>query len=1208
MKLLYKILTMAACAALAIGCAKEPIFDAQVENGLIPLNIDGSIHQIQTKVSASGFSDKDAIGLYAVNYTDGNTNPGTLLLSGNQADNAKYIYDEENLRWKSVRAVYYKDINTNVDLMLYYPYQNSIEDVNAFNFEIKADQNVTMNGAKMSGYEMSDFLWGKAENVAPTESKVPVTLNHVMSSASVKLIEGSGFGDGEWNSLFKGVSVINTTIKATIDFASGVVTPVGAPQLKGIVMVDQEDGSFRAIVVPQTVAAGTPLFAMTIGTVTYNFKTDALTTYQSGKITGFDITVNKKSTTGEYEFVLSGNQITDWIEDKNSHGGEARQYFVVNVGHRGELGKTIREAKKNSDRIRNLKITGEIGTSDFAFMRDSMKILEAVNLKECRTYGPRTEETNGYYCDEWENEWDNLQIHIEQYGREPDYSRRNSNGYLEYYWYKENEWDIIPVNAFNGKKSLCFFVFPENTKYIASNAFNNSGLSGALIVPDKVTEIGNCAFQQSSISSVSFGDKLEKIGDGAFNNCSSLSGELLLPESLLEVGGSCFYGCSFSGRLLLPENLETIGNYAFQSCGSFNGDLEMPENLNALPYGAFSSTNFSGSLILNNVVTIGGSCFSSCNFKGELDIPEGVTEIEDYAFSSNSFSSVHFPSTLRRIGKYAFAWNSRLCCDLIFPEGLISIGEAAFESATMVTAIELPSSIQTIQSRAFNYLYGVTRFICNAADPPIVLNGAFDGIPKDNFALEVPAQSVKRYQSESNWADFKRISAHYDFSIGRNLMRGLNASISRTYMLRVPAGFDWSVESKPDWVTVSPESGTGKTDVTVTFAEMDRTENTFDYTVLNEWGGTEYKWAKGRAGEIVFKLDEKDYTSAMTVQQFDYDYADGEAKTFNKATKGAGIDIVFIGEGYDASDIANGSFLSQAEEGFGHFFDVEPYKTYKDYFNVYAVISMSDESGIGTVNTIKDIKFNTYFSQNRLNTPNTADCFAWASKANPSLDVTKSLTILLMNTSTYEGVTVMGFDNSAVAVCPVSREPYPYDFRGIIQHEAGGHGFGKLGDEYIYHNAFVQTCSCCCCDNPRSEDDMNSGYGKAKSVGWYKNLSMKANTSLVPWAHLIYNPDYSDYVDMFEGGYMHSRGMYRSEATSCMNNNIPYFSAISRQAIVERIMEYAGEEFSLEDFYAKDNDSFGPATKAAYYDRTFGVDPYYVRATGNAPVFVESIK
>ena len=52
---------------------------------------------------------------------------------------------------------------------------------------------------------------------------------------------------------------------------------------------------------------------------------------------------------------------------------------------------------------------------------------------------------------------------------------------------------------------------------------------------------------------------------------------------------------------------------------------------------------------------------------------------------------------------------------------------------------------------------------------------------------------------------------------------------------------------------------------------------------------------------------------------------------------------------------------------------------------------------------------------------------------------------------------------------------------------------------------------------------------------------------------------------------MHSRGVWRSEYNSCMNNDIPYFSTISREEIVRRIMEYSGETFSFEDFVAKDN-------------------------------------
>ena len=74
----------------------------------------------------------------------------------------------------------------------------------------------------------------------------------------------------------------------------------------------------------------------------------------------------------------------------------------------------------------------------------------------------------------------------------------------------------------------------------------------------------------------------------------------------------------------------------------------------------------------------------------------------------------------------------------------------------------------------------------------------------------------------------------------------------------------------------------------------------------------------------------------------------------------------------------------------------------------------------------------------------------------------------------------------------------------------------------------------------------------------------------VPWSHLIFDPQYSNLVDIYEGGYMHMRGVFRSEPNSCMNNNVPYFSAISREAIVRRIMEYAGEPYSFEEFKAND--------------------------------------
>ena len=164
-------------------------------------------------------------------------------------------------------------------------------------------------------------------------------------------------------------------------------------------------------------------------------------------------------------------------------------------------------------------------------------------------------------------------------------------------------------------------------------------------------------------------------------------------------------------------------------------------------------------------------------------------------------------------------------------------------------------------------------------------------------------------------------------------------------------------------------------------------------------------------------------------------------------------------------------------------------------------------------------------------------------------------------------------DGSAIAFCPRSTYGYPLDTRGVIQHEAGGHGFGKLGDEYIYHNEFIDFCTCTCCAHTFE-------FNCAKALGWYDNLSLTGKMHEVPWSHLIFDERYSDRVDIYEGGFMHNRGVFRSELNSCMNNDIPYYSAISRESIVKRIKRYAGEEYSFEEFVKHDKGTVDIKTRA----------------------------
>lgn len=47
-----------------------------------------------------------------------------------------------------------------------------------------------------------------------------------------------------------------------------------------------------------------------------------------------------------------------------------------------------------------------------------------------------------------------------------------------------------------------------------------------------------------------------------------------------------------------------------------------------------------------------------------------------------------------------------------------------------------------------------------------------------------------------------------------------------------------------------------------------------------------------------------------------------------------------------------------------------------------------------------------------------------------------------------------------------------------------------------------------------------------------------------------------------------------------MNNDIPYYSTISRESIVKRIKRYAGETYSFEEFVANDKRDAGATTRS----------------------------
>jgi len=480
----------------------------------------------------------------------------------------------------------------------------------------------------------------------------------------------------------------------------------------------------------------------------------------------------------------------------------------------------------------------------------------------------------------------------------------------------------------------------------------------------------------------------------------------------------------------------------------------------------------------------------------------------------------------------------------------------------MITAVILPAGLEGIQNDAFGGGYSFDYIQCLGSTPPVIEDNSFWGVEKNNFTVVVPENAVEAYKNADGWREFKRISAYRNFVCRPMKAKLLNKSNVRDVVLNADEA--WTVKECPSWVHLDKTSGYKKTELKVTIDAMAH-------------------GAGDREGNVVFQLNRNDeegnpITCTFQVQQFDYEIDEDATVTLQTATKGqrGGIDILFVGDGYDAEDIARGTYRTQMEQEMEYFFGVEPYKTYRDYFNVHAAMAMSYESGVlDSPDKWRNTKFGiTYGAGDNGRLSVDFDLIAGyvlddvTACPITSANFGRSLVICVPNSDAYEGLTCMYGDGSAIAVCPHSTWDYPHDARGLIQHEAGGHGWGKLDDEYIYHRAMIQTCPCFCCSHV---DDVEAMH----AMGWGRNLSLDGKYKNVPWTHLIFDPRYGDIVDIYEGGHMHSDGIYRSEFNSCMNNNAPYFSTWSRQLIVERIMWAAGETFDFETFVSKDSREMG---------------------------------
>lgn len=291
------------------------------------------------------------------------------------------------------------------------------------------------------------------------------------------------------------------------------------------------------------------------------------------------------------------------------------------------------------------------------------------------------------------------------------------------------------------------------------------------------------------------------------------------------------------------------------------------------------------------------------------------------------------------------------------------------------------------------------------------------------------------------------------------------------------------------------------------------------------------------------------------------DYADeGKVVELQRATGLSSgmtpINIVFMGDGFSDRQIKDGTYEAVMKEGYKAFFSEEPYTSFKNLFNVYYVVTASKKEGILDQTTANESTFGSYFGAGTAVGGNNEKVLEYTRKVESLKDMDEDAltSIVMLNSSKYAGTCYYSIKGSG----PYAKSNYGMGYsvsyfpigssyealRQVLTHEANGHGFGKLADEY-------DSGGNSSCTEVNLKNIMNP-------LGWHLNIDTESDPTKTIWQK-FYDGEYKtiEGIGAYAGAYTWPKTnvpvFYRPTDNSIMNRNVGGFNAPSREAIYIRI-------------------------------------------------------
>lgn len=787
--------------------------------------------------------------------------------------------------------------------------------------------------------------------------------------------------------------------------------------------------------------------------------------------------------------------------------------------------------------------------------------------------------------------------------------------------------NIVSNTYIDGKGVI---TFDGNVSQVGNSAFENAKAYDyptdnleTVILPNSVTSIGAGAFAVTNITEIVLPDNIETLGVNALIGCQDLE-SIRLPKNLKTIGSNALRGCRFK-EIIIPENVTSIDNYAFheneelekvlnlsnkithfgigvfRNVEVFEGELASEDNRCLIIDGellAFAPRGLTEYVIPDNVTSIGRRVFSFLYNKQleHITIPEGVIKIGDSAFEEcSALLEITIPKSVKEIGGHAFSECSSLktvniynddisvglfsyCTSLkeiVIPDNITTIGSGAFSgcanlsniiwgknisiikegafAGTNLRSVTIPESVTVIEDQAFksdnlmefNGKFASEDKLCLIVDGKLIQMA--DGVCKSLTSYKIPV-GVKEigHSVFAGYENLQELEISHGVKIigtsglegcknlksivlpstitnlGNCVFRGCDKVSEIYFKSERPPGIWGTIAVLVGWIPCDPGTLIRVPDKSIA-----------DYKAAPEWGGAGYK---------ILGWNEELYLSSDFSQ-------DGVVTALQTASAGNGIDVIIMGDAYSDRQIADGKYTKDISRAIEHLFAEEPYKSFRDLFNIYQVTAVSKGEGYGAGATALE----GYFGNGTEVGGNQTKVLEYARKAISDDRMDEALIIVIMNREYYAGTCYMyspSLTSDWGGGTSISYFPLGTDedvFAGLIRHEAGGHGFSKLGDEYAYEHMGVI---------PQTEVDNANLW--TKMFGWWKNVDFISDPTKVKWSHFLTDERYAyDGLGVYDGAFTYWTGAYRPTYNSIMNQNVGGFNAPSRESIYYRIHKLA---------------------------------------------------